>query len=208
MAHAVPRRVLLLLPDKGYALRLAAALAAAGHEAACAATAAEGLASLGRGRPALLVADAADPLACTGLLAALDLPGEPQLPVAWLAAPGSVPPTLAAGTLAWIPRPVDAADCVASIEVALGVAAGLAALQSAIDDKDKALEEGRTAAMAVGLLMERLRVDRQRAFGALRDEARARRLRVGELAGQLLDSAELVDSLRPREALASQRRAS
>lgn len=207
MERGNTREVLLLLSDRGYALRLAAALSAAGRAVDCLDPATAALAEPHRGSPCLLVVDASA-AAGRALHALQGLSGAEPAPLAWLAAPGTPAPDAGPGVVACIPRPSDPVDCVPALERALALADELAALRAALSGKDRALEEGRTIGIAVGLVMERLHVDRQRAFDALREEARARRLRLGELAAQLLASAELIDGLQVRPPYAAQRAAS
>jgi AmiR/NasT family two-component response regulator len=57
-----------------------------------------------------------------------------------------------------------------------------------------ALQQSREISMAIGLLMERLRVDRDTAFEKLRDEARAKRRRMNEVAEELLQCVERINS--------------
>lgn len=58
-----------------------------------------------------------------------------------------------------------------------------------------ALLERRDTGMAVGVLMERLRLDRRKAFETLRNGARARGRRIAELAAELLDAVECSNGL-------------
>jgi response regulator NasT len=48
--------------------------------------------------------------------------------------------------------------------------------------------------MAVGLIMERRRLDRQQAFESLRSAARSQRRKISEVAEELLAAAELLNS--------------
>ena len=58
-----------------------------------------------------------------------------------------------------------------------------------------ALAGSRETSMAVGLLMERNRLDRQQAFEVLRSYARAERMTVAEAARDLLESLEKLNTL-------------
>ena len=52
--------------------------------------------------------------------------------------------------------------------------------------------------MAVGLMMERRRLNRQQAFEVLRNLARAQRRKIGEVAEELLSAAELLNADKPQ----------
>jgi AmiR/NasT family two-component response regulator len=57
-----------------------------------------------------------------------------------------------------------------------------------------ALKQSRATSVAIGVLMERLRLDRGKAFSVLRDHARSTRRRVSEVAEELLQSLERVNA--------------
>ena len=58
-----------------------------------------------------------------------------------------------------------------------------------------ALAAGRETSLAVGLLMARYQTDRNTAFEVLRDQARASRRKINEVAEQLVAAEELLNSL-------------
>jgi len=58
----------------------------------------------------------------------------------------------------------------------------------------QALTDNRATSMAVGVLMDRLHPDRRQAFESLRARARSERRKVGEVAEELLQSVEKLNS--------------
>jgi AmiR/NasT family two-component response regulator len=101
------------------------------------------------------------------------------------------------GALAYLVKPVDIPQIVPTIEAALARAAELAELRQSTHNLSSALDNNRETSMAVGLIMERYRVDRDSAFKILRQYARSERLKISELAAKLLTSADTL-SIPPR----------
>lgn len=98
------------------------------------------------------------------------------------------------GALGYVVKPVDIAQLVPAIEAALARAADLRKLREAGSQLQTALNESREVSMAVGLLMERRRLDRKQAFELLRTTARSQRRRIGEVAHEMIDAAELLNN--------------
>ena len=209
-----PSRILLIDRDGAYARRLVEALSLAGHVSTVGRSVDETLAAVRRSPVDLALID---PGACggLGLVLARQLRDALAIPFICLAESGSHVEAAAAaglGALAFLVRPPEAAACVPAVTVALGVAKAQAAerqrAQFATASLERALAESRAIGFAVGLLMERLRIDRTQAFEALRDEARLRRQRIAEVAETLLAAAELINGLQgdgpdPAQLLAS-----
>jgi AmiR/NasT family two-component response regulator len=207
-------RLLLIDHDAAYARRLDEALSPLGHECTVGSSVDETLAAVRCSTVDLAVID---PAACggLGLVLARQLRDALAIPFICLAESASQDEVLRAtglGALAFLVRPPDAADCLPAITVALGVALAQAAdrqrAQGAIASLERAVAESRAIGFAVGLLMERLGVDRTQAFEALRDEARLRRQRIAEVAETLLAATELINGLQgdgthPAQLLAS-----
>lgn len=100
------------------------------------------------------------------------------------------------GALGYLIKPVDIPQMTATIAAACARAKELRASR---EDKEKltvALKTGRDTNMAVGLIMERNRLDRGAAFRLLRSHARSQRRKVNEVATQILDAAEIVSLTR------------
>ena len=94
------------------------------------------------------------------------------------------------GALAYLVKPVDIPQIVPTIEAALARSAELSELRQSADNLSSALETNRETSMAVGLIMERYRVNRDMAFKILRQYARSERLKLNQLAANLLSAAE------------------
>lgn len=101
------------------------------------------------------------------------------------------------GALAYLVKPMDVLQIVPTIEAALARAAELSELRQSTHNLSSALDNNRETSMAVGLIMERYRVDRDSAFKILRQYARSERLKISELAAKLLASADTL-SIPPR----------
>ena len=94
------------------------------------------------------------------------------------------------GALAYLVKPVDIPQIVPTIAAALARASELSELRQATDNLSTALETNRETSMSVGLIMERYRVDRDAAFNILRHYARSERLKINQLAINLLNAAD------------------
>jgi response regulator NasT len=97
------------------------------------------------------------------------------------------------GALGYVVKPVDMPQLVPAIEAALARAAELGKLRETERQLQTALSEGREVSMAIGLMMERRRLDRQQAFEMLRSTARSQRRKIGEVAQEVLAAAELLN---------------
>lgn len=91
-----------------------------------------------------------------------------------------------AGALGYLVKPVEIARIVPSIEVALARADELSALEKQKANLAEALDSSREIDVAIGLLMERKRIDRAGAFGLMRSYARSQRCKVAEVAQRLV----------------------
>ena len=97
---------------------------------------------------------------------------------------------IAMGALAYLVRPVDARQCIPMINTAIARADDLRRLRESESNLASALQESRAASIAIGVLMERLRLDRDGALKILRQQARNRREHMREIAEELLQSIE------------------
>ena len=203
-------RLLIIDRDADYARRLGEALALAGHDIALGGSLDESLAAARRSRVDLAIID---PAACGGLGLVLARQLRESLGIPFLCLASScdgeeVARAATLGTLAFLARPQAPAECLPAIIVALAVAHTRAAERLAAHESiaglERALGESRAIGFAVGLLMERLKVDRTQAFTALREEARTRRQRIAVLAESLLAAAELINGLNGDEPTAAQ----
>lgn len=93
---------------------------------------------------------------------------------------------VAQGALGYLVKPLDIAQILPAVQAALARAAEITALHEKEAQLMAALTTSRETATAVGLLMERKRLDREQAFELLRAHARSARRSVQELACDLL----------------------
>jgi response regulator NasT len=98
------------------------------------------------------------------------------------------------GALGYLVKPLDVPQIIPSIEAALGRAAQIRNLKDTGEQLSHALETGREINIAVGILMERLRLTRQGAYETLRSNARSQRRRMQELAAGLIDALDHVNA--------------
>jgi response regulator NasT len=101
---------------------------------------------------------------------------------------------LEAGAMSYLVRSADAAQCLPAVRLAISRAEELRQLRDKARHLATALQQGRAVSMAIGVLMERLRLNRDKAFETLRNAARTRRRRVDEVAIELLGSVESINS--------------
>jgi response regulator NasT len=92
-----------------------------------------------------------------------------------------------AGALAYLVKPFQKSDLVPAIEIALGRYAELAALESEVGDLQERLEARKVVDRAKGRLMDDHAMTEQQAWRFLQQHAMARRLRVGEVARQVVE---------------------
>jgi len=99
------------------------------------------------------------------------------------------------GALGYLVKPLDIQQIVPSIEAALARGGDLRKLRESEAQLTTALAGSREISMVVGLLMQRDRLDRTKAFELLRSHARSQRRPVAEVAGELLSSAEKINKI-------------
>ena len=95
------------------------------------------------------------------------------------------------GALGYLVKPVDVGQIVPAVRAALSRSGDEKAAQSA---KPEA-ESGRDELVAIGILMERKRLDFPRALEALRNQAQAEGKQVGELASHMVEAANRLNSI-------------
>jgi len=147
-----------------------------------------------RSQPDLAILDIRMP-GMSGVEAAHLIREKTQTPFIFLSAYGDkevVQLAVQEGALAYLVKPVDIPQIVPTIEAALARAAELAELRTSTHNLSSALDMNRETSMAVGLVMERYRVNRDTAFKILRNYARSERLKLNQLAANLLNAAETI----------------
>lgn len=97
------------------------------------------------------------------------------------------------GALGFLVKPLHVSQIVPAIEAARTRASEIVDLKSTRDQLTAALEGARETSMAIGVLMERNRMNRDEAFQALRRSSRSQRRKIQVVAGQLLDAVETLN---------------
>lgn len=190
-----PRKVLLVDDDRLVLATLASGLQQAGYAVHTAGSADEALRVLALEKPDIAVLDVRMP-GQSGLELARHLREGAEVPFLFLTAYSDADVVREAadqGALGYVVKPVDIPQLAPAIEAALARAAELRRLRETEKQLQTALSEGREVSMAVGLIMERRRLDRQAAFEMLRSLARTQRRKIGEVAKEVLAAAELLN---------------
>ena len=102
------------------------------------------------------------------------------------------------GALGYMVKPLKFEQIGPGIESALRRAEELRQLHIRETQLDAALNQERETSIAVGLLMERLGVDRKTAFETLRSSARSQRCKIGDIARELLAAVEVINGREPK----------
>ena len=97
------------------------------------------------------------------------------------------------GAVGYMVKPVDAAKILPAVHAGLARADDIKRLKRTEINLNLALSAGRETSMAVGLLMERHKTDRDTAFEVLRDYARSQRRKINDVAQELLNAAETLN---------------
>jgi len=101
------------------------------------------------------------------------------------------------GALGYLVKPIDALKAVPTIETALKRAEEMLLLRASEGRLNKALDTANVVNFAVGILSERHRIDRQKAFELIRTQARSERRRVKAVAKEILDAADSINRFIP-----------
>lgn len=104
----------------------------------------------------------------------------------------------AAGAVGFLLKPIDPAQLLPAVRAALARGAEIQGLRAEEVRLGQALRDGRETGMAVGMLMERYRIDRHAALRMLRTHARSQQRKLNDVATALLDAAETLNALTPR----------
>jgi len=193
-----PQRHILVVDDDRLVLAaLAEGLRAAGYRVTGAASAEDALAIAGRDVPDLALLDMRMP-GMDGIELGRKLRERGEVPFLYLSAYGDqdiVRQATEEGALGYLVKPLDIQQIVPSIEAALARGGDLRKLRESEAQLNAALAGSREISMVVGLLMQRDRLDRTKAFELLRSHARSQRRPVAEVASELLTSAEKLNTI-------------
>lgn len=188
-------KVMLVDDDRLVLATLGSGLEEYGYAVQACASADEALRVLAVEAPDIAVLDVRMP-GPSGLDLARDLRDEYDIPFIFLTAFSEADVVMQAaqhGALGYVVKPVEIPQLVPAIEAAMARAVELKKLRETGSQLQTALNESREVSMAVGLLMERRRLDRKQAFELLRATARSQRRKIGEVAQEMLDAAELLN---------------
>jgi AmiR/NasT family two-component response regulator len=138
----------------------------------------------------------------SGVEIAHEVASRTSVPVILLSADSNetvVREAVAANVVAFLLKPVDMRQLLAVVRIALQRARDYQALRSRAEQLNAALQGGRTVSLAAGLLMATFHIGREEAFERLRRHARSNRVRLEEVATELLratdEAAKLYESL-------------
>jgi len=192
-------RLLLVDDDRVVLATLADGLRDAGYEVDTAASGRQAIEQIGKSPPDLAILDVRMP-EMDGIELAQHIRAHTQVPVLFLSAYGDLTLVRRAcehGALGYVIKPVDIPQLVPPIEAALIRGRELVRLRESEIKLNTALAVEQKTRMAVGVLMERQRLDRRTAFEALRRQARSQRRKITEVADDILNAAEALNAPRP-----------
>ncbi|TFW15440.1 ANTAR domain-containing response regulator [Duganella callida] len=191
--------LILLVDDDALILGLLArALEAGGFRVLLASSGAQALALLASAalRPQLAVLDITMP-GMSGLELAGQMSGIPYMFLSANSGGGVAEQAAAAGAVGFLLKPIDPAQLLPAVRAALARGAEIQNLRAEEQRLTQALRDGRETGMAVGMLMERYRIDRHAALRLLRQHARSHQRKLNDVAVELIDAAEILNALTP-----------
>lgn len=136
----------------------------------------------------------------SGLEVAKTLRAQTMIPFIFLTACGDadiVKQATEHGAMGYLVKPVDISQIVPAIEAALARGKELGQLRETETQLSTALANSRETSLAVGILMERVHLDRHSAFDLLRDYARSQRRKIKDVADELIRAIEFVNQIQP-----------
>jgi len=191
------KRILVVDDQVARALHLRGVLHEAGYQTSWAESAADAMATACRERPVLTLIEARLPNQ-----SAVPLGGmlRDRLEAQWVGVADQtadvheVRQTALSGALALIIRPADLRLIASTVDAAVACAVEVHRLRETSRQLHEALEQSRATSIASGVLMERFRLDRHRAIGLLRDNARSQRRKLTDIAEEVLASVERLNA--------------
>jgi len=191
------KRILVVDDEAARSLQFCAVLEEAGYQPSRAASAADALAIADRERPVIAMIEArvlqqsSEPLGGTlrdsfdvQCACVTDETADTQ---------GISRIASSCGALAVLIRRADLRLCLPTVDAAVACAEQIGRLRETERQLHKALSQDRATSIAAGVLMERFRLDRDRAVGYLRDTARSQRRRLADLSEEVLASVERIN---------------
>jgi AmiR/NasT family two-component response regulator len=186
------RRLLLVGDDRQLSGLLVDALCRGGYEVTAAESADDAIAAIATAAPDLAVLDIKMP-GTSGLTLSELLRDQFGIPFVFFSALDSaeiVRRAMTMGALDYLVMPSEMRQCIPAINAAVARADKLRRLRLSESQLSTALQQSRVIGMAIGLVMDRLRLSREMALEILRRGARAKRQRINQVAEDLLKSME------------------
>jgi response regulator NasT len=196
-----PPRVLVVDDEQVIVYTVSDALRRAGYEVVGAASAEEALELIQDNPPDIALLDVSMP-GMSGIDLSRHLRAETEVPFLFLSAFGDrdiVKLATENGALGYLVKPVLPQQIVPSIDAGLARAKEIRELRETGSKLREIVHSAQHASMAAGVLMERNRLGRQEAFQTLRNYSRSRRQKLEEVAGEILDAAELLNTVARNE---------
>jgi two-component system, response regulator PdtaR len=189
--------ILVVDDDRLVLASLARGLRNAGYRVSEASTGEDALEITARDRPDLALLDVRMP-GMDGIELGSILAERNGVPFLYLSAygqPDIVQQAASHGALGYLVKPLDISQILPSIETALSRSVERDRLRESEANLNSALAGKRETDLAIGLLMERRRLDRHQAFEMLRSHARSERRTIVDAARELVDSIEKINAL-------------
>jgi len=193
------RRILIVDDDRLILATLSKGLQQAGYEISQAASGEEALRIAHEQNPDLAVLDVRMPV-MSGIVLAKHLRDKTTVPFMFFSAYSDIEMARQAaeyGAVGYLVKPIDTPQIIPAIEAGLARAAEIKGLRRSEADLTAALAAGRETSIAIGLLMERYHVNRERAFETLRTHARTQRRKINDVAADLINAEETLNLLQP-----------
>lgn len=96
----------------------------------------------------------------------------------------------ALGAMAYLVKPIDSAQLIPAIETALSRAKDFKQMKSQQQQLQTALDGDRSVSIAIGIIMDQYRINYDEANAMLRNSARSKRLKLIDLATNIINSRE------------------
>jgi two-component system, response regulator PdtaR len=200
-ADGLGRAHLLLVDDDVVSSAiLAAGLREAGYEVTLASSGAQALESIEQASFDLAVLDVNLP-EIDGLELARQLHARRPVPFLFLSGRDErdlVRIAAEQGALGYLLKPLKPMQLVLAVEAAVIRGREIAEMRDEQTRMGATLAAEQKTRMAVGILMERERLDRKRAMEVLRSRARAQRRKIGDVAQDILEALETINGVTPR----------
>lgn len=189
--------ILVMDDDEDTRAILEAGLTQNGYTVICTSCADEAFNACMNRKPDLAILDIFLP-GESGIDVAVRIRNETGVPFLFLSASDErniVQQAVSAGALGYLVKPIDIFQLVPAVEAALVRATDIQALRDAQDNLSRAIADGRSTSIAVGLIMERFRVSEDESFNILRTQAHTQQRKIADLAEEIVEAAHRLNIL-------------